>query len=179
MNIASDSLGTRPVPEVNLFVDGQHQPAMNGGYFDRLDPSNDLVASHVACGRREDAEHMVAVATASFPAWSATQVEERAAILQRAKSLMPKYRDRFADCMLREIGATQEWVDFNIKVAIEAIDAAVDLAVFHQAKKCSAETVSVPSQQSTFHQLKTLTLFANLPVFVLLLRHGMHQLYWA
>ncbi|WP_082825436.1 aldehyde dehydrogenase [Marinomonas sp. TW1] len=154
MNIASDSLGTRPVPEVNLFVDGQHQPAMNGGYFDRLDPSNDLVASHVACGRREDAEHMVAVATASFPAWSATQVEERAAILQRAKSLMPKYRDRFADCMLREIGATQEWVDFNIKVAIEAIDAAVDLAVFHQAKKCSAETASVPSQQSAFHQTK-------------------------
>ncbi|BFM51290.1 aldehyde dehydrogenase [Marinomonas sp. THO17] len=152
MNIASESLGSCSVPEVNLFVDGQYQPAMSGSYFDRLDPSNDLLASHVAGGRREDAEHMIAVATASFPVWSALQVEERAAILRRAKSLMPKYRDRFADCMLREIGATHEWVDFNIEVAIEAIDAAVDLAVFHQSNQSTTEKVSVHSQQSAFHQ---------------------------
>ncbi|AEF55349.1 aldehyde dehydrogenase [Marinomonas posidonica] len=154
MNIASESMGACPVPEVNLFVDGQHQPAMAGGYFDRLDPSNDLLASRVACGRRDDAEHMVAIATASFPAWSATQVEERAAILLFAKTLMPKYRDRFAQCMLREIGATQEWVDFNMTVAMDAIDAAVDLAVYHLSEECPEKKPKAASQQCLSHQSK-------------------------
>ncbi|MBJ7536545.1 aldehyde dehydrogenase [Marinomonas transparens] len=153
MNIASESLGASLAPEVNLFVDGRQQPAMAGGYFDRLDPSNDLVASHVACGRREDAEHMVAIATSSFPKWSATPVEERAAILLRAKTLMPNYRDRFAQCMLREIGATEEWVDFNINVAMDAVDAAVDLALHYLSNdvKASAKKTSHVSLQSQSH----------------------------
>lgn len=116
-------------PEVNLFIGGEFTPAMAGGYFERLDPSTDLVASRSASGRAEDAEHMAAVAAANFSKWSTTDVTERANILRRAKQLMPKYRDRFAQLMLKEIGAVNDWVDFNIKVAGEAIEAAVALAL--------------------------------------------------
>jgi len=151
VNTINESLTSCLAPEVNLFVDGQHQPALGGGYFDRLDPSNDLVASRVACGRREDAEHMVSIATASFPNWSATQVEERVAILLRAKTLMPKYRNRFAECMLREIGATKDWVDFNIKVGMDAIDAAVDLAL-HYLSENQLTPPHQASLQSQTHQ---------------------------
>ncbi|NLQ16213.1 aldehyde dehydrogenase family protein [Marinomonas sp. M1K-6] len=117
------------MPEVNLFINGRSTPAAAGGYFERLDPSTDLVASRAACGRREDAEHMASVAAANFSSWSSIDASERAKILRRAKDILPKYRDRFAQLMLSEIGALNEWVDFNIKIAADAIEAAVELAL--------------------------------------------------
>lgn len=127
-------------PEVNLFIGGQYTPAAAGGYFERLDPSTNLVASRAACGRAKDAEHMTAVAAANFSKWSTTHVNERAKILRRAKQLMPKYRDRFAQLMLKEIGAVDDWVDFNIDVAGEAIEAAVALALKHPTSFAEDET---------------------------------------
>ena len=127
-------------PEVNLFIGGQYTPAAAGGYFERLDPSTNLVASRAASGRLEDAEHMAAVAAANFSQWSTTHVSERAKILRRAKQLMPKYRDRFAQLMLTEIGAVNDWVDFNINVAGEAIEAAVALALKHPSSIAEDET---------------------------------------
>ncbi|TYL49347.1 aldehyde dehydrogenase family protein [Marinomonas sp. IMCC 4694] len=124
---------------MNLFIDGRSIPAIAGGYFDRLDPSTDLVASRAACGRLEDAEHMASIAAANFAKWSSTDVTERARILRHAKSLMPKYRDRFAQLMLKEIGAIHEWVDFNIKVAAEAIEAAVELALRYPSAQTENE----------------------------------------
>ncbi|RDL45456.1 dehydrogenase [Marinomonas piezotolerans] len=112
---------------------GGFKPAKSGDYFDRLDPSTGLIASRAACGRQVDAEHMAAVATAHFSSWSSFTVEQRAEVLMRAKDLMPSYRNEFADRMLREIGATQEWVDFNIEVGMDAIEAAVNLALSYQA----------------------------------------------
>ncbi|MFD1385067.1 aldehyde dehydrogenase [Rhodanobacter aciditrophus] len=127
--MAYTNIDLNDAPKVDLFINGQFTPASAGGYFERLDPSTDLVASRAACGRRDDAEHMAAVASASFPKWSAMPVTERAKILRRAKDLIPSYRDRFATLMLREIGAVEQWVDFNIRVATEALEAAVDLAL--------------------------------------------------
>lgn len=127
-------------PKVNLFIGGQPSPAMAGGYFERLDPSTNLVASRAACGRSEDAEHMVAVAAANFAKWATTDVLERAAVLRRAKALIPKYRDRFAQLMLSEIGAVDDWVDFNVQVAANAIEAAVTLALKYPSTLHTDET---------------------------------------
>lgn len=120
------------IPTANLFIGGEFRSSINGNYFDRLDPATDLVASRAACGRISDAELVVAVATSSFENWSTTPVARRAEILLKAKALMPNFRDRFEDLMLREIGATREWVDFNINVSMEAIQAAVDLAINYE-----------------------------------------------
>ncbi|WP_417560485.1 aldehyde dehydrogenase family protein [Marinomonas sp.] len=125
--------------EVNMFIGGRPTPAMSGGYFERLDPSTNLVATRAASGRAEDAEHMAAIAAASFSKWSNTDVSERAKILRRAKQLMQKYKDRFAQLMLKEIGAVSNWVDFNIKVAEEAIEAAVVLALKHPSSNINNE----------------------------------------
>lgn len=140
MSIVYNNIDQTNEPDINLFIDGRSTPAIASGYFDRLDPSTDLVASRAACGRREDAEHMASVAAANFHTWSTTDVSERARILRRAKSLMPKYRDRFAQLMLKEIGAINEWVDFNIKVAAEAIEAAVELALRYPTTPTINET---------------------------------------
>lgn len=131
MNTEKSNIDLAVVPKIDLFIDGRFVPAMAGGYFDRLDPSTDLVASQAACGRKEDADYMASVAAANFSTWSSTDVAERARILRQAKSLMPKYRDRFAQLMLREIGAIDNWVDFNLNVAADAIEAAVTLALKH------------------------------------------------
>ncbi|WP_211313831.1 aldehyde dehydrogenase [Marinomonas piezotolerans] len=129
----SDSIIGCDTPVADLFIKGGFKPAKSGDYFDRLDPSTGLIASRAACGRQVDAEHMAAVATAHFSSWSSFTVEQRAEVLMRAKDLMPSYRNEFADRMLREIGATQEWVDFNIEVGMDAIEAAVNLALSYQA----------------------------------------------
>lgn len=123
------SMNLTKTPTINLFIDGAFVPASSEDYFQHLDPSTGLVASHVACGRKEDAEDMAAVAASSFSAWSNTHVTERAVILRRAATLMPQYQTRFADCMLKEIGAINDWVDFNINTAIDTIEAAVSLAL--------------------------------------------------
>ncbi|MEL0611884.1 aldehyde dehydrogenase [Marinomonas arenicola] len=128
----SATMNLTEAASIKLFVDGAFVPASSGDYFQRLDPSTGLVASHVACGRKEDAEYMAAIAASSFPAWSNTHVTERAVILRRAATLMTQYKARFADCMLREIGAISDWVDFNINTATDTIEAAISLALSYQ-----------------------------------------------
>jgi acyl-CoA reductase-like NAD-dependent aldehyde dehydrogenase len=140
LSIPCDKLEQTTIPNVNLFIDGHSTPAAAGGYFDRLDPSTNLVASRAACGRREDAEQMASIAAARFSMWSSTDINERVKILRRAKKHLPNYRDRFAQLMLSEIGAINEWVDFNIRVAADAIEAAVELALRYAQKNSISKT---------------------------------------
>ncbi|MBD8892189.1 aldehyde dehydrogenase [Roseibium litorale] len=114
--------------KTGLFVKGVHQAAAAGAVFERLDPSTGLVSSIAADGRAADAEQMVSVAAASFSAWSGLGGAERAAILRRAKALVPRYAARFQDSMLRETGATAEWVEFNLRVAADVFEATAQLA---------------------------------------------------
>jgi vanillin dehydrogenase len=111
-----------------LFVRGAHVAAQAGATFARLDPTTNLVASVAAGGRAADAEQMVAVAAAGFGAWSGLSGKARAAVLRRAKALIPDYADRFAQSMLCEIGASADWVGFNLRVAADMLEATADLA---------------------------------------------------
>ncbi|MGX1499549.1 acyl-CoA reductase-like NAD-dependent aldehyde dehydrogenase [Labrenzia sp. MBR-25] len=138
------------VLRTGLFVKGAHQGATAGAVFERLDPSSGLVSSVAADGRAADATKMVSVAAASFNIWSRLSGTERAAVLRRAGTLIPHYAARFHDSMLRETGATAEWVEFNFRVAAKVFEATAQLAEQFsieggQQAGGSSRTVRVPA----------------------------------
>jgi vanillin dehydrogenase len=115
-------------PVVGLFINGCQVSAEAHGSFERLDPTTNLVASRAAGGRASDAENMAAVAAASFSGWAALSGAERAAVLLRARALLPAYASRFASRMTAEMGATADWIEFNLTIAAKVLTATADLA---------------------------------------------------
>lgn len=135
-------------PVVGLFVNGCQVPAEARGSFERLDPTTNLVASRAASGRAPDAEHMAAVAAASFSGWAALSGAERAAVLLRARALLPAYAGRFAARMTAEMGATADWIEFNLTVAADVLSATADLAAtFHPGQQVFGDGASVTVRQ--------------------------------
>ncbi|WP_413208395.1 aldehyde dehydrogenase [Rhodospirillum sp. A1_3_36] len=132
------------VLKTGLFVKGVHHDAADGATFERLDPSTGVVSSIAADGRAADAEQMVSVAAARFSAWSGRDGSERAAVLRRAKTLFPRYAARFHTSMLGEIGATTEWVEFNLRVASDVLEATAQLA--EQFGRSKLQQAEEPSQ---------------------------------
>lgn len=124
---------------VGLFLDGRQVPAAVPATFDRLDPCTDLPASRAAAGRAADAEAMADLAAAAFARWSQTSGEERAAILRRAKALLRGNAERIGELMTTEIGATKDWVEFNISIGEAAFEAAAKLAVEHDPRGIPTE----------------------------------------
>ena len=116
---------------VNLFIVGEFRPALDGHFFERLNPSTQLPACYVADGNKRDAQQMVFAATRSFESWASLSLEARIHIFQQAKQLLPSFSERIANAMRNEIGATNDWIHFNLKVCIDVIDAAIDLAQKH------------------------------------------------
>lgn len=116
---------------VNLFIDGEFRPPLDGHYFERLNPSTQLPACCVADGNKRDAQQMIFAATRSFESWSNLLLEDRIQIFQQVKQLLPSFSERFASAMCNEIGATKDWIHFNLKVCIDVIDAAISLAQKH------------------------------------------------
>ncbi|WP_323780682.1 aldehyde dehydrogenase [Thalassovita sp.] len=126
--VATTGRGTGGPLETGLFVNGAHVAAEAAATFTRLDPSTDLVASVAADGRAADAEYIASVAAANFSSWSTLTGARRAAVLRRAKQLIPQYAERFAQSMTTEVGATAEWVAFNLQIASDVLEATAALA---------------------------------------------------
>lgn len=136
--------------DVGMFVKGMQIGAETPATFERLDPSTDLVASVAAAGRAVDAESVAAIAAESFDEWSSQTGGERADVLKRAGTLISNYADRFAVSMTKEIGATPEWVAFNLRIAAEVLIATADLAVAFEShgskgSPFESEVVRVPA----------------------------------
>jgi acyl-CoA reductase-like NAD-dependent aldehyde dehydrogenase len=123
----TDDVQANPVM-VGLFINGVQVPSEARGSFERLDPTTSLVASRAAGGRAADAEHMAAIAAASFSGWAVLSGAERAAVLLRARALLPTYASRFASRMTAEMGATADWIEFNLTVAADVLTATAELA---------------------------------------------------
>ncbi|MEM5584708.1 aldehyde dehydrogenase [Roseibium sp. AS2] len=133
---------------VGLFINGEQVPAETRGSFERLDPTTSLVASRAASGRAADAEHMAAVAAENFSGWAALSGQKRAAVLLRARSLLPAYAERFASRMTSEMGATADWIAFNLTVATDVLTATAELAEkFNSDLPALGETASVIVRQ--------------------------------
>lgn len=70
-----------------------------------IDPATGAVAAEIPAGTAADVERAVAAARAAFRGWSATPVEERAAVVQRISDGLAARCDEIADTITAEMGS--------------------------------------------------------------------------
>ena len=87
-----------------LYIDGAWVPSTGTGSIDVIDSTSEEVIGTVPEGTTEDIDRAVAAARAAFPAWSATPVEERTALLTRVGEALGSRMDELADLITHEVG---------------------------------------------------------------------------
>ncbi|MGX1320120.1 acyl-CoA reductase-like NAD-dependent aldehyde dehydrogenase [Bradyrhizobium sp. USDA 377] len=103
--------------DVSLLINGKDQAASSGKMFERRNPLSQEVASRAAAATTSDADAAVAAAFAALPAWSALGPNARRALLLKAADALDAKRDAFIKIMMAEIGTTEVWSAFNVKLA--------------------------------------------------------------
>src|SRR4051812_29927345 len=112
---------------VNLLIKGQDQPADSGKVFERLNPLTRQVASSAAAATVSDADAAVAAAAAALPGWSRLGPNARRDLLLKAAQALDTKRDAIIAMMIAEIGTTEVWSAFNVKLAIGMLREAASL----------------------------------------------------
>jgi benzaldehyde dehydrogenase (NAD) len=113
--------------DISLLINGQDQPASGGKMFERRNPLSQEVASRAAAATPSDADAAVAAASAALAAWSALGPNARRALLLKAADVLDAKRDVFIKIMMAEIGTTEVWSAFNVKLATGMLREAASL----------------------------------------------------
>src|SRR5512139_3011367 len=83
---------------------GGHWRYTGGSVLVLHNPATELPAATVRLGTAADADDAVAAAVGVLPVWSATPIQERAAILARAGKILAAQGDSLAESFAAEIG---------------------------------------------------------------------------
>jgi len=87
-----------------FYIDGAWVQPTGSGTIEVIDSTTEAVMGTVPEGSGEDVDRAVAAAKAAFPAWSATPVEERTALLTKVAEALGARMDPLADLITHEVG---------------------------------------------------------------------------
>jgi acyl-CoA reductase-like NAD-dependent aldehyde dehydrogenase len=87
-----------------LYIDGAWVPSTGTTTIDVIDSTTEAVIGTVPEGTTADIDAAVAAARAAFPAWSATPVEERTALLTRVSEALGARLEDLGDLITHEVG---------------------------------------------------------------------------
>jgi acyl-CoA reductase-like NAD-dependent aldehyde dehydrogenase len=87
-----------------MLIGGDRRPAAQGDEIEVVNPATGAVVDSVPAGCADDVELAVETAKRALPAWSATDVEQRAAILSRAAALIEQHAGDLAALLSSEQG---------------------------------------------------------------------------
>jgi acyl-CoA reductase-like NAD-dependent aldehyde dehydrogenase len=104
---------TVAVRDEKLFINGEWTGAIDGKTYDKKNPYNGQVASHVAAGKREDARRAIDAAAAAFPAWGSTAPAVRRGLFLKAADVLERRMPEIAKITAEETGQTFGWGMFN------------------------------------------------------------------
>jgi acyl-CoA reductase-like NAD-dependent aldehyde dehydrogenase len=113
------------VLETALLIGGVSRPA--GAFFERHDPITGEVATRAAAASVADAIAAAEAAAAAFPAWSALGPNARRALMLKAAGELEARAAQFVAAMMSEIGATEGWARFNLRLAAGMVREAASL----------------------------------------------------
>ncbi|MDH5415058.1 MAG: aldehyde dehydrogenase family protein, partial [Flavobacteriaceae bacterium] len=82
--------------QYELFIDGKFTPPSNGGYFETINPSNNLKIAGVAEATAEDVDKAVKAASKAFKSWSKLTGKERGKYIFRIARLIQEKAREFA-----------------------------------------------------------------------------------
>jgi len=103
------------------FIDGKSVPG-SGASAPITDPSTGKVTKQVALGSAADVDKAVAAAARAFPAWAATPVPRRAAVLFRFKELIEKHADELARLITSEHGKVLSDARGSLQRGLEVVE---------------------------------------------------------
>ncbi len=93
-----------PTTRSELYIDGAWIPSTGTGVIEVIDSTTEAVMGTIPEGTVEDVERAVAAASAAFPAWSTTPLEERTALLTKVAEGLGARMDDLADLITHEVG---------------------------------------------------------------------------
>ncbi|WP_299608951.1 aldehyde dehydrogenase family protein [uncultured Tateyamaria sp.] len=89
----------------DFYIGGQWVAPLNGTDHHVIDPSTEEPTVVISLGGTEDAEAAIAAAKAAFPAWMATPVEDRIALVEKLIKVYEARGEDLAQAMSTEMGA--------------------------------------------------------------------------
>lgn len=96
---------TTKVITFSNYIDGEWKEAVSGKTFDSINPANTSeVVGTFQASNEEDVKLAIEAASQAFPSWAATAPSKRAAILNKAASLLEQDADKLAEELTREEG---------------------------------------------------------------------------
>ncbi|HEY0631897.1 MAG TPA: aldehyde dehydrogenase [Thermoleophilaceae bacterium] len=110
-------MATVGVEEQQLLIGGSWRGSSSGASYEKANPYTGAPAGRAAAATRADAHAAADAAADAFPAWSATPVEERRALLDRAADLLMERQQEIAATVTDETGGTFGWGMFNVELA--------------------------------------------------------------
>ncbi|MEM9652989.1 MAG: aldehyde dehydrogenase family protein [Actinomycetota bacterium] len=89
----------------NFYINGQWVAPAVANDLDVIDPSTEEVCAVISLGGQADTDAAVAAAKAAFPAWAATPVEDRIALLEELRQIYKARAGEMAETISMEMGA--------------------------------------------------------------------------
>lgn len=89
-----------------MYIDGEWVDAIDGGYYDDLNPFTGDVFAKVPAGKRADAKRAVDAAVEAFPAWSHSLPAERQVLFLKAAEILEKKQMDIVTTLAEETGCT-------------------------------------------------------------------------
>lgn len=116
-----------------VYIGGEWRETAGGGTSEVENPATEAMIGTAAHAGVADAEAAVSAASAAFPAWAATPLPERLAVLERVCAGLERRRDLLLETTVAEIGAPvrvarEAHVDAGLAVLRGYLDAAGDMA---------------------------------------------------
>ena len=110
------------------YIDGGWAPASGQERLPVVDPSTGETIAEVTAGTAADLDRAVAAARAAFPAFAASPVAERIALLERIHALILERTEPLARALVREMGATISHArGSHVALAAAHVQAAIDV----------------------------------------------------
>jgi len=112
--------------EPALYIDGRWVSG-GGGDLEVENPATEEATGLITQASAADVDAAVAAARAAFPAWAATPVAERAAMLRRVRDVIAERADVFADTVHREQGSPPKVArGLHVDTPLAVIDKTID-----------------------------------------------------
>ena len=99
--------------EAKQFINGEWTGAADGTTFQKKNPYNGEVASHVASGKRGDARRAIEAAHAAFQTWGSTAPAVRRGLFLKVADVLERRMQEVAKITAEETGQTFGWGMFN------------------------------------------------------------------
>lgn len=115
-----------------LYINGEWIDSTGNDIADVLNPATEEVIANVPVGTADDIDTAVAAAKAAFPAWNATPIKERIALMEKFDEAINARKEEIADTIVAELGAGKKFaMDGQVGLPLSEIRATIDAVKEH------------------------------------------------